>query len=264
MSLHPPNPSLLGLPLEIRETIYSYVVFPTPILRQELYHQYLLDLALFRTNKQISCEAITVFKREYPVVEILTLEWTKEVRFNQIFPHIRLGKGRPSCESCILRVTLKKEPSSSTTDVHRVLLFLKDLPRFCKVWALCGNATFAGSKLILEIRNNGTEVFAESKLPVSLQEKLLMPFGVLDDKMNLSIPGDYHDQEVEDELRRTIKARKPNAEERLMKENGLMEGNRLKEIEKTALKSGRHEEALYNYFEALEDEFWKIERGSIS
>lgn len=246
--------SLLGLPLEIRESIFDHILQPN--LRQKQYNRphYVFDIALFRVCSQISQEAQSVFTRKYHIILFRSnSSVVGDMAAQNAVPVVKIGPKAGLCRNHIMKVTVSYTgvgTSADKTDKHLTAILLKDLPKFCKAWFYWyGKNSLWEKKITIEFNDNGSAIFANGKLPIHIQEKLLLPFGILCLKDCTKIKGQWHDQSVEHTLREMIESPEATPLERLKKcENIKDSGNQ-------ALTSGNYQKALDFYIQALDEIF---------
>ena len=242
---------LLRLPLEIRESVYDYVLQPEIRERRDEPY-YTFDVAIFRVCLQISKESQYVFNRKYFIILFQSnSSVVGDLATKNQVPIVHSGRKAELCKNYILRVTITyTQIGASTRDRYNTIILLEDLPKFCKTWFYWyGKASLWEKLLILEINDNGSAMFHNGSLSIQFQEKLLFPFGVLGEKDLVEIKGNWHDQSVEDALRQMIKIPEASPLER------LEESNRLKNSGNEALAAGDLEKALNLYIQALDELF---------
>ena len=255
----PSNEStLLKLPLEIRESIYGQVLRPHTINKHEK-PRHKFDIALFRVNSQVSKESQTVFNRTYFTIlfQANSAVLGNLATENRV-PIIHSGKRARLCKSYIMKVEVRfsqigggsSSGDGAVADYFHTILLLEDLPKFCKTWLYSyGKDSTWYKKFILEINDNGSAIFRNGTLPLELQKKLLIPFGVLEERDLAEIKGNWHNPSVEDALRQMTKTPEASPLER------LEESNRLKDSGNEALSAGELDKALNLYIQALDELF---------
>ena len=253
--LHKSNgATLLGLPLEIRESIYDYVM--RPVVRQKHYNKtcYTFDVALFRVCSQIGQESQDVFKRKYHIVLFRSnSSVVGDMAAQNSVPVINVGTKASICRNYVMRVTVSYAgvgASADMTDKHLTAILLEDLPKFCKAWFYWyGKNSLWEKHITIDFNDNGSAIFSNGKIPIHFQEKLLLPFGILCTKDCTKIKGQWHDHSVEHALREMIESPEATPLER------LEECENIKNCGNEALTSGNHQKALDFYIRALDEIF---------
>ena len=246
--------TLLGLPLEIRESIHNYVLQPS--VRQKHYSKpcYTFDVALFRVCRQISQESQSVFKRKYNIILFRSnSSVVVDMAAQNSVPVVKFGTKASLCKNHVMKVTVSYAgvgTSVGVTDKHLTAILLEDLPKFCKAWFYWyGKNSLWEKNITIEFNDNGSAIFSTGKLPVHFQEKLLLPFGILCAKDCTQIKGQWHDQSVEHTLQEMIESPEATPLER------LKECENIKNFGNKALTSGNYQDALDFYIRALDEIF---------
>ncbi|KAK7518038.1 uncharacterized protein IWZ02DRAFT_308128 [Phyllosticta citriasiana] len=243
---------LLNLPAEIREEIFSHVLSPSAA-RIELpddYVKYRFHLGLFRVNRQVYREARHVFYRLNTFVRIETPwpEAKQHITEEGRVPLVVCGDEAEVFEHAHLWVDIEPFQYSYPLDKScNMVLLLDDLAAFCKIWYY-SDLTHPGLnmhlRLTLRLRNPHKIDDQDSKLPKSLQQKLLEPFGCIKSLNDTQIFGQY-DESVFHALCAAQAIPNESPEECLEK------ATRLKDAGNVALKKNEPREAIRLYEEAF-------------
>ncbi|KAF6217637.1 hypothetical protein HO133_006739 [Letharia lupina] len=249
-ALPPPRPSLLGIPLELRNEIYRNLL-STGRNRIDLglgRARYSLQTAVLATNRQIHDEATAVL-RENRFINIIT-SWTsfkQDILVQGKFPIIAEGDDRsPSPESHML-VLLDFMGDVDTSRLYAYVTCLADLPHLCRLLFYASSLSPNFSSLLhvtLAIRDPQGRA-EKTVVPKALQEALMMPFAVLKGLHGLTIKG-ARNKAVEKELRKAMGVPNPTAAEYLEAAAGL------KDAGNAAFKVGDYALSIRIYIQAYE------------
>ncbi|KAF2840414.1 hypothetical protein M501DRAFT_1002764 [Patellaria atrata CBS 101060] len=208
------SPTFLGLPIELREHIFSYLVLPKI---ERIEHGtdsltgYRFDhiVTIFLLNRQLHEEARGVFRRQNVLIKV-------ETPFPEARSHIGIEHRVP--------IVLHNDDVSGFKDYHLavkigtpdhdwydddptcVLLLLKDLPAFTQMWFYSDLSTpdlNSHLSLNLKLNNPSTLSFEEKPIPKRLQEQLLLPFGSVKNLRSFRIQGPHYDA-IEKNLQETM------------------------------------------------------------
>ncbi|CAF9906279.1 hypothetical protein IMSHALPRED_004154 [Imshaugia aleurites] len=247
-----PKPSLLTLPLELRNEIYRHLL-STRLTRLELglgLARYDLQLAILATNRQIHDEG-TAILRENKFISIVT-SWTsfkQDILVQGKFPTIVEGQIHDTVRlpAPYMIVVLDFMGGDSNPDVfYDYLTCLDDLPHLCRLlfYASCqfGNFTVL-MNITLAIHDPSGE--PKTVVPKKLQEELMMPFAVLKGLGQLTVKG-ARNNAVEKGLRKAMKIPNPTAAEY------LESAAKLKDAGNVAFKAGDYRGSIRSYIQAYE------------
>ena len=247
-------PELLTLPAEIREHIYSFILSPAANRRYhpDEYTSYSYEdaLVLFKLNRQIYFESHKVFRDLNTFVRIQT-PWPEaqhHVASEGHVPLIAVEKAS-AFRGYSMTVTIDApEVVMQEGDEQCFLLLLEDLDKFTTMW-FYSNLSHPGLnpqlRLVLSLRDPFRPDYEEKKMLKWLQQKLILPFGMVKDLRSVVVNGDPKPlPSVEAELRRLQAVPLRTVEECLRETIKLkLEGN-------AQLVTGNPREALALYKEA--------------
>ncbi|KAF2089580.1 hypothetical protein K490DRAFT_1807, partial [Saccharata proteae CBS 121410] len=175
---------LLGLPLELREHIYSYILHPVEVrVHQGKQTRYKYDLSLFRVNHQVYHEARDIFRKlnVFTRIETPWPEAEMHIAEEGKVPIVASGKNANDCPDARLIVDISAFQFDFQHAKHDMLLLVQDLPAFAKSW-MYSDLSHLGLnshlRLILTLRDPfPSNPDKPEPLPKALQQKLLLPFG---------------------------------------------------------------------------------------
>ena len=248
---------LLTLPPEIRENIYRLILHPAAnrLEQQDEYssYDYRDAFVLFKINHQIYIEARKVFRDLNVFVRVETPwpEAQEHVAFEGHVP-ILMKKARAQRFRGYSMSVVIDAPQSpmADTDSEFFVILLDDLEKFTKTW-FYADLSHPGLnrflRLTLMLRDPYTPAWEEKRMPKWLQQKMLMPFGMVKDLREVVVNGDPKPfASVETELRELQAVPHESAE------YCLREATRKKLEGNNELKNGNINAALKLYTEAWE------------
>jgi hypothetical protein len=195
-----PSPHLLTLPPEIRESIYKLLLNPAAnrLLEEDEYssYDYREAFVLFKINSQICIEARKVFRDLNVFVRIET-PWPEALDHVAIEGHVPIlmkkeRARRFTGHSMSVVIDAPWHAMQDRETVHFIIL-LDDLEKFTKVW-FYADLSHPGMNsylsLVLRLRDPYTPEWEEKRMPKWLQQKLLLPFGMVKELREMVVDGD--------------------------------------------------------------------------
>jgi len=151
----------------------------------------------------------------------------------------------------VMEVSINAPQHPELSDpLERFIILADDVIKFAKMWQYSGLSNPGMNphlRLALRLRDPFTPEYEEKRLQKSLQQRLLLPFGLVKDLKEVAITGDLKPYaSIESELRRV------QQEPQASPESCLRETLRLKAEGNIELQSGRFHEALALYNQAWE------------
>ncbi len=247
-----PKPSLLTLPLELRNEIYRHLL-STHLTRVDLglgLARYNLQLAILATNRQTHDEG-TAILRENKFISILT-SWTsfkQDILVQGKFPTIVEGQIHDTVRlpAPYMLVVLDFMGGDSDPDVfYDYLTCLDNLPHLCRLlfYASCQFGNFT-QLLHITLAIQDPPGRPKTVVPKKLQEELMMPFAILKGLDQLTVKG-ARNKAVEKELRKAMKIPNPTAAEY------LESAAKLKDAGNVAFNAGDYGGSIRIYIQAYE------------
>ncbi|KAF2002061.1 hypothetical protein P154DRAFT_521219 [Amniculicola lignicola CBS 123094] len=200
---------LLQLPLELREEIYRHYFDPTTRLRPSDVpgtEEYRFEFELLRTSKQVYDEGTRVFRRTNVFVRVET-PWPQAVAHishDGLVP-IVLAPTATSLTFKLHTATITiSSPSHNVEAGHVIILLLRDVSLFSQVWYYSSlNYSRLNEHLRVEIELRDPYYPADPKpIPRAIQEKLLLPFGMVKGLSEVEVRG--FDDAVKRELEKRM------------------------------------------------------------
>ena len=251
-------PTLLTLPAEIRELIYTKLLSPIEVKKPmendpEGHKHYRFDLRVLRTNRQVHAEARAVFRRLNVFVAIETPwpEAQEHVRLEGFVPLVITGDAALAFKPVHLRVHINVLQYSRQQlrdwSPQRFIILREDLEAFCQMWMYSdlGHVGMnAHLTLLLDLQDPYAAEYDGAALPKALQKQLLEPFGCIKGLDAVSVTGKHY-QSIEQAVRdaMAVPYRSP--------EQCLEEGNRLKDEGNVTLQAVRYRDAIRLYEQAF-------------
>ncbi|KAF2993038.1 hypothetical protein E8E13_000516 [Curvularia kusanoi] len=204
----------LDLPLELREQIYALYFRPADRLRKSAALEsqgfyggvYGFDLRLMRTSKQVSREARKVWRREVKTVKVGT-PWPSAVNHisSEGLVPIICSDHRANCfndHHALVQITA---PFHQAVPEHTVILLLDDLHLFTQTWYYSAlsypmlNDRLSTTFVLRDPDMDDVDEGDEKDIPLSIQRKILSPFGQVKGLYGMEVEG--FDKGIERELR---------------------------------------------------------------
>ena len=243
------SPFLL-CPPEIREQIYREILSSSSAKRDsgltDCCARYSYQLDILRTNRQIYREAKKIFQDNIFVK--ITTPWPEAIEHihsDGKVPIVTSGENAERFTDFHLWVYIDAPAAPPNHETHSMLICLEDLEAFAWTWHY-NNLNYPGlnSHLSLKLTIQDPYVF-DRKISKSLQQRLLLPFGVIKDLLGFKVCGSKLLPSVKDSLEKTRAIPDPTREE------CLEEATLLKEAGTRALEAGDYQQALQQYFDAF-------------
>lgn len=249
------TPTLLSIPREIRESIFSYLLLPSlttiGVPKERPRQLRTFDLRLLRTCSQIYAEALSVFRRHNVFVRISTpfAEAEHWVSIHGSVPVVRTNGKAVTFSlhhlSCKIDPPRFSEPSSSPA--NSFVLLIEDLEAFTQHWFytdVTNPGQNAHLRLTLDIKNPYAAAYDEDAMPIRLQRQLLEPFRLIKGLASFVVNGN-HSKSIEQEVRAE------QAKPKRTPVECLEETTRLKDQGNAAFKEQKWDEALQLYIDAF-------------
>jgi len=246
---------LLGLPPEIRNNIYGYILDPSasrkPHLSNPSYttYDYRRALQLLYVNKQVYTEARAVFQslNTFVLVETPWAEALNHVANEGRVPIVASGYPGWNFDLWSLKVEINAPQWRDYEDQHlSFAIHLDDLPAFTNKWRYSDLSepmlnSQLGVTFALRDASRRAE-WDEPRVSKALQQRLLMPFTIVKKLHSINFEGEPKPlPSVVDALKKGM------SEPHESPESCLRKATSFKEAGNTALKAGRYEEALEMY-----------------
>ena len=237
---------ILDLPPEIREHIYEECLRLTKVPDDDGLAHYEKDMSILRVNKLMHREAKRIFEEQNVFLKIST-PWPEAT--NYIFregkvPLLTTGRKAVDFSSVHLHIRIDTPMFAMLGDRHSMIILLEDLPSFTQLWKFA-DLHNRGLNCHLELHLSLQDPYIPGrKIPKALQQKLLMPFGVIKGLEKLEVDGMVLPS-VKEALHKETRLPQPTPEECLDKASDLKdEGNEL-------INQKKYKEALQKYFDAF-------------
>ncbi|KAI4121815.1 MAG: hypothetical protein LQ338_006163 [Usnochroma carphineum] len=240
----------LDLPAEIRDQIYHVLVATDnaryPPSNDDEPASYRFDLAILRVNKQINHEAKKAF--EDNVFIKITTPWSESIGHISSegrVPIITAGAKADNFRGYHLWVWIDTPGVSFNGCAYSMLICLDDLPAFTRMWHLSNlNHQGLNSHLRLKLTVQDPHV-PDRKIPKDLQNRLLLPFGLVKDLHSLSVHGAKVLPSVEEALKKEQAIADQSPEECLESATALKDAGNI------SLIAGKYDAALRQYTDAF-------------
>ncbi|RDW76187.1 hypothetical protein BP5796_07008 [Coleophoma crateriformis] len=247
--------SLLLIPRELREQIFSHLLYPTcstvTVANEGSRQLKSFDLRFLLTCSQIRAEALSVFRHQNTFIRICTpfAEAEHWVSFHGTVPLVRI-KGdvnKFSLHHLDCRLDVPHAAESRSTFAGGFVVLLEDLELFTQHWFYT-NVTNPGQnghlRLTLHLKHPYAAAHDEDTIPKRVQRLLLRPFGRIKGLEDFRIIG-HHLSSVEREVREEQAVPSKTARE------CLEDTTRLKDEGNVAYKGEKWDEALQLYIKAF-------------
>lgn len=239
-------PTLLSLPPEIREQIYRECVQIESIQDEESFSIYKPDLAILSVNQLTHREAKKIFQEENVFVKIET-PWPEASEHVLIEDHIPLAmkcSRASSFDKVHLRVSIECQDMPAPGLLYSMVILCKDLAMLTRSWNfsdLDHRRLNAHIKLHLFLQDPHVPNREISK---SLQERLLLPFGMIKGLKGYDLEG-----MILPSVKETLEARAqtPN----LTPEECIGLASYLKDTGNELIKANKCAAAIQFYFDAF-------------
>lgn len=238
-------------PPEIREQIYREILSSASSRcdsgLSDCCARYAYQLNILRTSRQIHHEAKKIFQDN--VFVKITTPWPEAIEHISSegkVPIVTAGENAEQFTDFHLWVYIDAPAAPPNHGTHSMLICLEDLEAFTWTWHY-NNLNYPGlnSHLSLKLTIQDPYVF-DRKIPKSLQQRLLLPFGVIKDLLVFSVHGSKLLPSVKESLEKTQAIPDPTREECLEKATAL------KEAGIKSLEAGDYRESLQQSFDAFE------------
>ncbi|KAF2718038.1 hypothetical protein K431DRAFT_322687 [Polychaeton citri CBS 116435] len=249
------KPTFLTVPPEIREQIYALLFRPSSNRRyhEDEYtsYEFANSLKLFLVNRQIYFESRRVFYQLNTFVRIET-PWPQAQEHVMREGHVPIVMS-DSVAAKFDRWTLGTMIEAPGTPIEGVemqyfVIHVDDLEKFAQMWYyanLSHPELNPHLELTLKLRDPFNPADEEKRVPLGLQERLILPFGRVRNLRGTLLLGDLRPiTSVEKELRRQ------QAQPQNTPEECLNEAVRLKGVGNDAMRDEKYTEALQRYNEA--------------
>ncbi|MCJ1277450.1 hypothetical protein MMC21_005263 [Puttea exsequens] len=257
----PPNmpTTFLTLPAEIRSQIYHCLLSsqnclgPPTDLSSNSPATYCFPLSILRVSRLVSHEAYHIFHSSNVFVKITT-PWPEaigHIKREGRVPCVNESAGAAKFEKWHLWVYIDTpiappDYNEAGGSMYSMVILLEDLPAFTRMWHF-SNLHHQGLNEHLRLKLTIQDPhLAERKIVKGLQQRLLMPFGIVKDLHKFSIEGAKVLPSVVDALAKERVTKDPTMEECI--ERALS----LKELGNQQTKVGQYQDALAQYFAAFD------------
>jgi tetratricopeptide (TPR) repeat protein len=246
----------LDLPPELRNNIYREVLNPSSFRKKlpDHYTHYAFDLSIFLVSKQVYCESRSIFLQNFIFIRVETPwdEAQNHVERDGHVPLVATGAQAEAVRDWHMSVSIEAPNYGFLDrDSRKFVLLADDLESFTQMWAYSHlSAGDEGAELnqylnlVLRLRNPLTANEHE-ELPVSVQKRLLLPFGRVKALREVEVVGP-HEEQIETAMRAKMAIPEDSAEQCLIR------GHKLKDAGNAALKAGDPHEAIRLYVAAFE------------
>jgi len=241
----------LDLPAEIRNQIYSEVLCTANSRHEpssESPPEYRFSLGILRANRQVYHEAKNIFLDN--VFIKITIPWPEAISHIQNegkVSTVATGKAAEACQNFYLQVAIDSAESpplsqsfgDNVISAFSIITTLEDLSAFAQVWQFSNLEHVLALNPHLQLDLNVKDPRDPSRpVPKSVQERLLLPFGVIKDLYTLSFQSAKGllplDSAVIDALKKAQRTPEPTPEQCIERALALKdEGNRLVVAEKS-------------------------------
>jgi hypothetical protein len=256
------RPTLLTLPAEIREEIYKFIFDPasnrTQLENEYWQYHFASALPILLANRQIYLEARKVFRDLNVFVRIDTPgEMARQhVAEEGHVPIILAGPRATTFSLHSLRVLISSPSIESLSSNHQVfIIHLDDLDKFALIWKYA-DLSYEGLnqhlQIALTLRQPTTNLNSDfqdiygpgpsKQLSVSLQKRLIMPFGQVKHLYKTEFTGSHEPAHGLEDALKAAQAR-PHASP----ESCLAEATKYKDAGNALLKAGNPRAALQQY-----------------
>lgn len=253
-----PKSNLLGLPPEIRNNIYSFLLQPSasrkPHPANDSYttYDFRQALNLYYVNKQIHQEARAVFYalNTFVLIETPWAQALRHVARDGRVPIVATGQAGWTFDLWSLKVVINAPQWSAHGDQYlSFAIHVDDLPKFAATWRysdLTEPLLNPQLSLGLQLRDPmRTEQWQEPVIPKAVQQRLLLPFTIVKRLHSVTFEGDLRpNKSVEKELMEGMQ------EPHETPESCLRRATQFKEAGNAALKAGKYNDALQLYTQA--------------
>ena len=241
---------ILLCPPEIREQIFREVLCSANSKRDsglsDCCARYEYQLDILRTNRQIYHEAKKIFQDN--VFVKITTPWPEAIEHISLegkVPIVTAGERAERFSDFHLWVYIDAPAAPSQHDTHSMVICLEDLEAFTWTWYY-NNLNYPGLNSHLSLKLTIQDPYVtDRKIPKDLQQKLLLPFGLVKNLLVFSVHGSKLLPSVKDSLISKQAVPDPTREECLEKATSL------KEAGTRAIVAGKYEEALQLAFDAF-------------
>ena len=241
---------LLQCPPELREQIFREVLSSansrcdTGLIDNCARYNY--QLSLLRTSRQIYHEAKKIFQDN--VFVKITTPWPEAIEHISSegkVPVVVTEELAERFSDFHLWVYIDAPAAGPDHDTYSMVICLEDLGAFTKTWHY-NNLNYPGLNNHLSLKLTIQDPYLlDRKIPKSLQQRLLLPFGLVKNLRVFSVQGTKLLPSVKDALVQTQAVPDPTREECLEK------GTILKEAGIKAFEAGKYQEALQLYVDAF-------------
>jgi hypothetical protein len=248
-------PTLLSIPREIREQIFSYLLHPTaisvPIASESTRQLKSFDLRLLLTCSQIHDEALSVFRRQNIFVRISTpfAEAEHWVSIHGAVPIVRMkvNANKINIHHLHARIESPRFSQLRLQSANSFFVLLENLEQFTQHWFYT-DVTNPGQnrhlRVTLEIKHPYAAEYDDDAIPKRLQRQLIYPFRLVKGLESFHLIGNRLPS-IEKEIREAQAV--PNKSAREI----LEETCKLKDEGNAAFKEKKWDEALQLYIEAF-------------
>ena len=237
---------ILDLPPEIREHVYEECLRLTKVSDDDGLAHYEMDLSILRVNKLMNREAKRIFEEQNVFLKIST-PWPEAT--NYIFnegkvPLLATGQKAVDFSNVHLHIRIDTPMFAMQGARHSMIILLEDLPSFAQLWKFA-DLHNRGLNRHFELYLTLQDPYVPGrKIPKALQQKLLMPFGIIKGLEKLEVDGMVLPS-VKEALEKEARLPQPTPEECLDKASDLKDkGNEL-------INQKKYKEALQTYFDAF-------------
>ncbi|KAL8821757.1 MAG: hypothetical protein Q9191_007246 [Dirinaria sp. TL-2023a] len=240
----------LDFPAEIREQIYHEVLCTAnsrrdhSALPDHAYYDFQLDI--LRANRQIYHEAKKAFQDNIFVK--ITTPWPEaleHISSEGKVPIVTAGETADTFTAFHLWVWIDAPAAIGAEEEYSMVICLEDLEGFTRTWRHSNlNHPGLNTHLRLTLTLQDPHV-PDRKIPKDLQNRLLLPFGMVKDLQRFDVRGQKVLPSVKESLTQTQDTPEPTPEECLDRATSIKdEGNKL-------LLAGEHRQALQKYIDAF-------------
>ncbi|KAF2150657.1 hypothetical protein K461DRAFT_179709 [Myriangium duriaei CBS 260.36] len=245
---------LLDLPAEIRNHIYSLLLEPsanrTTTQDKHTYYHFSQILGLFSVNKQVRAEALPIFHslNQFIVIDTPWADAETHVHIEGQVPVVVPGGRAAEFTTWTLLARIHAPDVGLIEGVQKFVLHIDDLPAFCNTWRYSDLSHPGLNPLLyleLELRDPSAKSWDEPRIPKALQQRLLLPFGIVKELRSVKFTGDVTAvKSVVDEMKKRM------AEPHESPESCLRRATAMKDAGNTALREKKYDDALECYRKA--------------
>ncbi|KAL8834401.1 MAG: hypothetical protein Q9170_003769 [Blastenia crenularia] len=240
----------LDLPPEIRDQIYHEVLSShnarRPPLNDAVPATYEFDLAILLTNKQIYHESQKAFQDN--VFIKITTPWSESIEHISSegrVPLIATGIRAENFQRWHLSIWIDAAWATPVGPSYSMLICLEDLLAFTRMWRF-SNLSHGplNNHLQLKLTLQDPHI-RDRKIPRDLQNRLLLPFGLVKNLQSFLVHGTKVLPSVEEALKKEQAIPDPSPEE------CLEQASAFKDAGNKSLQAGDYTSALQQYFSAF-------------